>query len=288
VSRRGLVRLLLLAGLATSATLLGGCGQDEPIEPHDENRSRPLPPWPEGKKAAVSLTFDDGTPGHVHVAAPLLERRHLRGTFFLPTDRIGVNGTTWDDWKTVHENGHEIGSHSRSHRSLVRLTDEEIRREIDGSVQEIEARIPGVRCVTFAYPYGRWSGAVRQRVAQRYLAARTVDPGTVTGTVDLAALPTLMPPAGTQTGEILSPIREAVARKGWTILCFHGILGQEELPGDPGWDTRPVSELEAVLDGLLDLGDEVWIAPLGEVAAWIQGDLPDATPPGPAPEEEAR
>ena len=38
--------------------------------------------WPEGKEAAVCLTYDDGLDCHLDVAAPALESHNLRGTFY--------------------------------------------------------------------------------------------------------------------------------------------------------------------------------------------------------------
>ncbi len=46
-----------------------------------------------------------------------------------------------------------LGAHTISHRSVARLTDAEARREIEESLQRVEA-ITGRRPLTFAYPYG--------------------------------------------------------------------------------------------------------------------------------------
>lgn len=44
--------------------------------------------WPEGKKAAVSLTYDDGTLNQFHVALPIMESLGMRGTFYINTGEI--------------------------------------------------------------------------------------------------------------------------------------------------------------------------------------------------------
>ena len=40
--------------------------------------------WPENKKAAVCLTFDDGQDSHLDVAIPLLESLMLKQLFIVP------------------------------------------------------------------------------------------------------------------------------------------------------------------------------------------------------------
>jgi len=75
-----------------------------------------------------------------------------------------------------------IGAHTVSHRSLVRLSDEEARREMNESADRIAAII-GHRPETFAYPYGN-SAAVsprEHRLAKElgFRLAVTTDPGTL-------------------------------------------------------------------------------------------------------------
>ena len=40
--------------------------------------------WPDGAKAAVCLTYDDGIDSQLAIAIPDLEQVNLRGTFFYP------------------------------------------------------------------------------------------------------------------------------------------------------------------------------------------------------------
>ena len=44
--------------------------------------------WPQGKKACVSLTYDDGSINHFKMAVPMMEKRDFEGTFFINTQRI--------------------------------------------------------------------------------------------------------------------------------------------------------------------------------------------------------
>lgn len=75
-----------------------------------------------------------------------------------------------------------IGGHTVSHRALARLSDEEARREMDQSAEQIAAII-GERPETFAYPYGdRAAVSPREhRLASDlgFRVAVTTEPGTL-------------------------------------------------------------------------------------------------------------
>lgn len=44
--------------------------------------------WPQGRKAAVSITYDDGTVNQFHKALPIMEELDMRGTFYINTGEI--------------------------------------------------------------------------------------------------------------------------------------------------------------------------------------------------------
>ena len=71
------------------------------------------PVWPNGCRAAVSLTYDDGIPAHTQFVAPQLEEYGLRGTFYTPlkSDLI-IHPLAW---RALAERGHEIGNHTIFH-----------------------------------------------------------------------------------------------------------------------------------------------------------------------------
>lgn len=70
--------------------------------------------WPEGKKAAVCLTYDDGLDCHLDVAAPALERHGFRGTFYVTGNSVSLNSRT-GDWRAMAARGHELGNHTLFH-----------------------------------------------------------------------------------------------------------------------------------------------------------------------------
>jgi peptidoglycan/xylan/chitin deacetylase (PgdA/CDA1 family) len=68
--------------------------------------------WPDGKRAALALTYDDSLHSQLDVAIPQLDAAGIKGTFFL-----GGNITPADmlRWREVQRAGHELGNHSAFH-----------------------------------------------------------------------------------------------------------------------------------------------------------------------------
>jgi peptidoglycan/xylan/chitin deacetylase (PgdA/CDA1 family) len=68
--------------------------------------------WPDGRQAAIALTYDDGLRSQLDVAIPQLDRAGLKGTFFL-------NGTFAQEdllgWRAAAAEGHELGNHTVFH-----------------------------------------------------------------------------------------------------------------------------------------------------------------------------
>ncbi|CAM4371705.1 polysaccharide deacetylase family protein [Zobellia nedashkovskayae] len=78
--------------------------------------------WPENKKAAVCLTFDDGQDSHLDNAIPLLDRFNMKATFYCPGNKEAVHNRI-SEWKKIVENGHELGNHSLFHPCDGKLFD---------------------------------------------------------------------------------------------------------------------------------------------------------------------
>ena len=93
----------------------------------------------------VALTFDDSLKDHLLIAAPMLEERGWRGTFCIVTDWVGKDARhlTWEDVRELVRRGHEIATHTKSHKDLASLLEaghrDEARREISASSDRITA-----------------------------------------------------------------------------------------------------------------------------------------------------
>jgi peptidoglycan/xylan/chitin deacetylase (PgdA/CDA1 family) len=132
-----------------------------------------------GRFGRVLATFDDAFRSAARVF-PQLMQRGVPVQIFVCTQYAGDGAPltipelagddpaelatmTWDELRAHLEAGVAIGSHGVSHAHLTRLTDEEVRRELADSKQELEDEL-GRPCPDFAYPYGEHDQRVRRLV----------------------------------------------------------------------------------------------------------------------------
>lgn len=132
----------------------------------------------------VTLSFDDAHRSVLTLAAPILARRQLPATLFVPVAWVGTGGDwmSWDELRAWRDLGMTIGSHSMTHPRFswalhgedaaahaARLQDECAR-----SKELLEKQL-GVECTLFAYPYGEAPPIGRAAVERAgYRAAFTV------------------------------------------------------------------------------------------------------------------
>src|SRR5690606_41285032 len=67
--------------------------------------------WPEGRKAAVSLAYDDALESQLDNAVPALQRHGLKATFYIVPGREGLQNRL-EDWRALAGMGHALGNHS--------------------------------------------------------------------------------------------------------------------------------------------------------------------------------
>ncbi len=128
---------------------------------------------------AVVLTFDDGDVSVAEIAAPLLRERGMTATVFLVSDLAGKSAR-WNGHAAparellsleraaaLAEEGWELGAHSRTHRSLRRLSALELLAEVGGSRERICSGT-GHDPRVFAYPYGVVTKAARAAASRAF------------------------------------------------------------------------------------------------------------------------
>ncbi len=111
------------------------------------------------------ITFDDGYRDNYEVAASILQRYRVPAIFFVPTGFLNkevdlIGRPEWGpmSWEQVKDLAKEdlfsVGSHSHSHTSLSKLSQEQSDQEIFASKKILEDRL-GEACRYFAYPNGQ-------------------------------------------------------------------------------------------------------------------------------------
>jgi len=200
-------------------------------------------------KALVSLTFDDGLRCQFERAVPLLDRYEFPATFFLVanTDPIFTDGRAenekhkWRkiDWsaedirllKSMLEGGHEIGSHTVSHkRPSIKA---EPMSEASDSRSLIETWL-GVEIPSFCYPFYETIQDLKEPAIQAgYQQARTGHENAYyasPNSVDWFAVDCRQITTGENVSGWIKP-------GCWHVLTFHGIGSEQD-----GWE--PITEHE--------------------------------------------
>jgi peptidoglycan/xylan/chitin deacetylase (PgdA/CDA1 family) len=241
-------------------------------------------PWPNGARAAVVLTYDDGMDTHLDHAAPDLEAAGLRGTFFVPGHSESL-AKRMPEWRALGARGHELANHAIFHpclrkpasgppREWVRpeyalegYTVERIRDEAAAMNTTLLA-VDGGTVRTFAYNCCDTTAGGRSYVdALRplFLAARA---GEDRIAADVARLDPMLVPswaAENVTGtKLVAFAQQAVDAGGLAVFQFHGIGGQ--------WISVSREAHRELVAWLAANRGTVWAGTFREVMAHVTGE----------------
>ena len=234
--------------------------------------------WPNGKKAAVSLSFDDGRISQVDAGTALLDSLGVKATFYLVPSAVRQR---LDGWKKATANGHEIGNHSQNHpctgnfpwarqKALEDYTVKKMRRELAEANKQIKDLL-GVQPEVFAYPCGQtFVGRGRGTKSYVPVVAKLFQSGrgwlgegpNDPAFADLAQL-TGMEMDGKDFEEILPILEQAKQTGHWVVLAGHEM-------GDSGRQTTRLTMLKKLIEYAQNPANGIWIAPVGTVAKYIK------------------
>ena len=123
----------------------------------------------------VILTFDDGYKSQYSNAKPILDKYGFKATFSIVCNYVGNgdNRMTWEEIKSLRQEGHDIASHTMNHDDLSKLPPQTVEYEVAQSKQCLLDQ--GINPKSFAYPFNGGSDDpnVLNIVASHYDLART-------------------------------------------------------------------------------------------------------------------
>lgn len=234
--------------------------------------------WPAGRRAAVSLSFDDARASQVDVGTPLFDRLGAKVTFYVVPSGVEKR---LEGWKKAAAAGHEIGNHTLNHpcsgnfpwsrqKAIENYTLEQMRAEMVETNRRVRELL-GVMPETFAYPCGQTyvgRGADTRStvplVAGLFLAGRGwLDEGPNDPTFcDFAQL-TGIESDGKDFEQILPLLEKAKETSHWVVLAGHDI-------GQGGAQTTRIAMLERLIAYANGPANGVWLAPVNIVAKYIR------------------
>jgi peptidoglycan-N-acetylglucosamine deacetylase len=234
--------------------------------------------WPEGKTAAIVLTYDDAMTTQLEVAVPQLATAGFKATFFLSG---GMAPDYMRRWREVQRAGHELGNHSLFHpcpksmlpdRPLYSTDSYDVQRMLleIAIMNSVLYGIDGQEKRTYSAPCSQmlvggvdYTDALRKTGVFRYL--RTGGDQFNSVVTDFKALdPFKVPswgptdsPGGPQLVAYVERVREA---HGLGVLQFHGVGGE--------YLSVSADAHGKLLAHLLTHSD-VWVAPFAEVMDYV-------------------
>lgn len=108
----------------------------------------------------VALTFDDGPSKYTKDILDILKKYDACGTFFLIGNKVSFYGEVLREMLS-EEN--EIGNHSYDHKYLTRLSEEEVKDEINKTQDEIK-RVTGYTPTLFRPTYGGYNNTLKSYI----------------------------------------------------------------------------------------------------------------------------
>ncbi len=252
----------------------------------------------QNKKAAVSLTFDDGQIETGEYASETLPQYGLSGTMFLIIDKANAaqlpdEGTPeYEEWlarwqAVVDQGVIDIGNHSYHHygntlyaKGSSNVKGENFESQIDASRDKLALYFPNANVLSFATPGGGFCDATRNAlISAGYLSNRVIgenkginDP--YSEDFDMMCVSSRQIVKTSNLGEINRQIDTTIEKGGWYVELYHYI---DDENGNPVWDyndsiknysvTRKFCEDHFTY--LASKSDDVWYANYNDAVAYL-------------------
>lgn len=234
--------------------------------------------WPDGKRAAVSMSFDDGRVSQVDTGLALLKKANVNVTFYVTP---GAVEKRLDGWKQAVADGHEIGSHSLTHpctgnytfslnNALEDFDLQKMAAQLDEATDRIQ-KLLGVKPTTFAYPCGlKFVGRGRDvksyvpLIAERFLVGR----GYLDESPNSPAFTDLAQAMGTPFDDLefsqMKAIVDSATKEGrWIIFAGHDF-------GERRRQTTDTKALEMLIAYLKDPANGIWLGTVAEIGGYVK------------------
>jgi peptidoglycan/xylan/chitin deacetylase (PgdA/CDA1 family) len=270
------MRKLLILALAGAMGTLWIAAQ----EPRNAGEAKPGHQfeWPNGKRAAVSLSFDDSRLSQIDAGLAVLRKEGVKATFYVQAPGVEKR---LDGWKKAVAEGHEIGNHTVTHPCTGNypfsrnnaLEDYDLKRmaqQMDENNQQIH-KLLGVIPEDFAYPCGlKFVGRGRETksyvplVAERFLSGRGYldeapnDPSFV----DLAQA--MGTPFDDLTFDQMKKLVDEAGQNGsWIIFVGHEM-------GSRAYQTTDLQALEQLCEYLKDPANGIWLGTVKQIGQYVR------------------
>lgn len=191
--------------------------------------------WPQGQRAAVSLSYDDALNSQLDNAIPILNKYQIHASFYL-TLASPVVGERLAEWRAAAQQGHELGNHTIYHacsksqpgmdwvlpyNDMDTRVVQQVREEIlvaNGYLQAID----GQPQRTLTPPCGHTNasdGNYLPAIADEFVAIKGAETDYPDGFI------TYLMPSGQTGAQLIDYVQRSAKGGGVVNIIFHGIGG---------------------------------------------------------------
>jgi peptidoglycan/xylan/chitin deacetylase (PgdA/CDA1 family) len=266
------------AWLAPAFALVATAAADAPLASRTASLDAAPFRWPAGRRAAVSLSYDDAIDSQLDNAVPALDKAGIKATFYLTLSSESLRKRL-PEWRALAAHGHELGNHTLFHpcsasapghawvtpdKDLDHIRPDQWAAQVRVGNTMLQA-IDGKTERSFTLPCGDFTASgepVLPLVADDFVAIKAGDGGVVPDmwTLDPKHVG-VTAPVGV-TGAQLIALVEAAGAKGTMInFTFHGIGGDYLVVSN-----QAHGELLAYLAAHRD---RYWTAPFIEIMRYV-------------------
>jgi hypothetical protein len=222
--------------------------------------------WKDNKKAALTINFDDSSPGQATLAIPAMNEKGIKGTFY-----INPGTTTYASYKDYWEvlapaNGHELANHTMTHTGAS--TYEETMYEV-GEASRIIWGIRGHEECGSLIAFNRGGGTTWNEgyLAQALTEFCNFDRQETIG----ESYKALSVVAGSSASEMYRIVPDILADSLLGRCHFHGIAANDgDPPMDAGYAGVWIEEFKSFLNLLTNIEDQLWIPTFGDAFKYVK------------------
>ena len=177
----------------------------------------------------VSFTFDDFPRTAATAGGVLLKSFDARGTYYTAMGLLNTrNGLgehfTLEDLHFLHEEGHEVGSHTFTHVGCRAISHSRFALEIEKGRSAIRDLAGFQDSGNFAYPFGQITWRVKRTVGPAFTSCRSTFPGLNGPQVDLNLLRgNALYGDVDRLGQAKQLILKTEEHRGWLIFYTHDV-----------------------------------------------------------------
>jgi peptidoglycan/xylan/chitin deacetylase (PgdA/CDA1 family) len=185
----------------------------------------------------VSVTFDDGWESIYSQGAIVFQKHGIRTTQYILSGTFDyLNYLSVEQVLSLQRAGHDIQSHTVSHRDLTTLKPDELKHELQQSKSDL-SKLLGKEVNDFASPLNRYDEKVLEAIGRTYRSHRNTEADidtlydgsfNIKDTFDPYYISAFSVRRTTTLPQIANFIEAAKQKNAWIILIYHQIDEKSE------------------------------------------------------------